>query len=143
MISVFVTEEIGRPRGEVFDFVNDPSKVPLWQPSVISAEGIPGMPEGSEIVFDTQFLGRRSKMVIVIVENDGKSLTRSRSVRGPVKFETIYAFKEISPERTRVEVRVQIDAGMVYKLAEPALQSISRTIVESDLKLAKAILEQG
>jgi hypothetical protein len=69
--------------------------------------------------------------------------TRARTVRGPVKFETTYELSEAGTARTLLKVCVKIDAGNVYKLAEPALQSISHTILETDIKLLKAILEQG
>ena len=141
MISFYYSLEIDCPRNQVFAFVTNPAKVPLWQPSVLKAQGPTGMPAGSILIFDTQFLGRRSRMTIEMLENDGRTTTKGRSVRGPVKFETTYEFEELSEKRMRLSARIRIDAGTVYKLAEPALHAVSQAIIETDFKMLKAVLE--
>jgi carbon monoxide dehydrogenase subunit G len=143
MITTSSSIEVKRPRREVFAFVTDQTQFPLWHSGVISVEGDNGMRPGGVYSIEMQYLGRRSVSKVEVLENNGLSVTRARSVRGPLHFDTTTELDELAPTRTRVTMRVRIDAGMIYKLAEPALESITNAILEADLKTLKALLEQG
>jgi hypothetical protein len=141
MITASASIEINRRRADVFGFVTDTANTQLWQSGVIRMDGPKGMPVGSVYVMESQFLGQRQISRVEVTENDGGSLTRARSTRGPLKFETIQHFRAMKRGGTLVTISARIDAGAVFKLAEPALQSITETILEADLKTLKVVLE--
>jgi hypothetical protein len=142
MVTTSYSIDIDVPVARLFAYTNDPSKMPEWS-NVLGCEGEPGMPAGSIVTVETQFLGRRSVFKVEMIENDGRSLTKARTIRGPVKFETMHQFEELRPKSSRLKTTVKIEVGTVYKLAEPALESITHTIIEGDSKMLKAILENG
>jgi hypothetical protein len=141
MISTAAHIEVDRAIGDVFAFITDTTKTPLWQTGVIRIDGPPGMREGAVYEMETHFLGRINKSRFEVLENDGKGTTRAHSIRGPLKFETTQRCEETPLGRTRVTLEVKIDAGLVYKLAEPALESITKTLLEADLKTLKVVIE--
>lgn len=140
MVTTSYTTDINVPMARVFEYTNDPAKMPEWS-NILRCEGEPGMPMGSVVTVETQFLGRRSVFKVEMIENDGHSRTKGRTIRGPVKFETTHQFVELTPKSCRFTTTVTIEVGTVYKLAEPALESITHTIIESDTKTLKTIME--
>jgi hypothetical protein len=141
MIVASASIEIKRPRIEVFDFVANHDNTPLWQAGVIQIAGPSGMTVGATYEVQMHFLGRAQRSTFEVLENDGLSYTKAHSTRGPLKYETTQRFEELSSRRTRISINVRIDAGSVFKLAEPALHSITLTVLEANLKTLKILLE--
>lgn len=125
----------------VFAFVCDPVKAPVWHTGVSKFEATPGLPAGSQGELTMTIMGRVLRSTFVMVENDGHGMTKSRSSQGPIGYETTQLVEPLPAGTTRVRVLTRIDAGMVFKLAEPALESIANYYMEMDLKTLKTILE--
>ncbi|HUD11516.1 MAG TPA: SRPBCC family protein [Candidatus Saccharimonadia bacterium] len=133
--------DIAVPREQVFEFMVDPAKFKLWHANVLEVTTTSGMDTGSTGAMEMQILGRRIESSFKIEENDGVGLTRVHSSHGPLKYWTTQVLEQKSPQLTRVNIYIKIDAGSVFMLAEPALESIANSTMESDLKTLKAVLE--
>jgi carbon monoxide dehydrogenase subunit G len=119
----------------------NPEKTMLWHGGVLSVRADHGMAANSTGEMHMHFLGRNFETRFEVKENDGVSRTVMISSHGPLRYVTTQVLHETAPNLTRVTVRVQIDAGAVFKLAEPALESIANTIMIADLNTLKAVLE--
>jgi carbon monoxide dehydrogenase subunit G len=133
--------EITLPRQQVFNFIVDPSKSTLWHAGVIDISADRSMAENSSGEITMQILGRRIESRFSVLENDGIGFTKVHSNHGPITYETTQILEELAPRLTRVTIQTKIDAGTVFRLAEPALESIANSMMESDLKTLKAVLE--
>jgi hypothetical protein len=141
MITTASSVTIDRPQGEVFAFICDPTKAALWHVGVTSFNALDGMPADSQGELTMVIMGRQLHSTFVILENDGAGRTRSRSSQGPIRYETTQLIESTGPNVSRLTIYTRIDAGTVFKLAEPALESIASYHMELDLKTLKAILE--
>jgi hypothetical protein len=133
--------EISCPAHEVFEFISDPAKARVWHTEILEIDGVTGMPEGSTGTMVTMVVGREIKSRYIVVENDGSKLTRVRSTQGPLNFETAQMVTRLGPRLTRVRIETRIDAGSIFRLAEPALESVTRGRINADLLTLKAVLE--
>jgi hypothetical protein len=129
------------PRQEVFDFMANPDKSPLWHAGILGISAEQGMAANTSGEMTMQLLGRRIESRFKVVENDGTSFMKVHSNRGPIRYETTHVLESIEPRVTKVTMHTKIDAGTVFRLAEPALESIANSMMESDLKTLKAVLE--
>ena len=141
MIRTRVQIKIGRPPAEVFRFITDPKNATLWQSAVAEVEAQPGLPAGSSGTVVTQALGQRVTSKFQVLENDGHSFYHARSSQGPVQFNTTQLVEPDGDAGSKVTIETKIDAGMIFRLAETALESIARARFEGDLQTLKTILE--
>jgi hypothetical protein len=140
MIRTRVQIKIDQPPAVVFEFVTDPTKATLWQSAVAEVEAPPGLPAGSKGRVVTQVLGQRVTSRFQVLDNDGRSYYRAISTQGPVEFQNVTRVERWG-EGSKVTIETRIDAGMVFRLAETALESIAHTRFEADLHTLKTILE--
>ncbi|HUD11749.1 MAG TPA: SRPBCC family protein [Candidatus Saccharimonadia bacterium] len=141
MITTSSVVAIKRPSREVFAFVCDPARAPQWHTGVTHFRATNGLPAGSEGELTMVIMGRQLHSTFVILENDGTETTKSRSVQGPIRYETTQRVESVSSSSCRVSIHTRIDAGTVFMLAEPALESIARYYADMDLQTLKTILE--
>jgi hypothetical protein len=133
--------QTGRPPVEVFEFITDPSKVLVWHSETIGIEGSKGMPVGSTGQVITRVMGQDVVSRFEVVENDGKSITVARSTQGPLRFETKQIVLPKAAGQSLVWIETRIDAGAIFRLAEPVVESLLRTSIEADLHTLKVVLE--
>lgn len=117
-----------------------PENYLVWQSGLLEIEASDSMNVGSTITFMATALGQRHKIQAVVTENDQHSSFTVVARQGPITFESVYKLGPI-PSGTRLELLNKIDPGVVFRLAESALQAISDSRYEADLKSLKAILE--
>lgn len=141
MIITICHIDIARPAAETFAFMTDPDRATFWHTGVLEFKAEPGMPVGSHGHLVMTVMGQKMTTTFTILENDGKTITRARSNQGPIRYETTQTVGSLSRKSCRVSVRTTIDAGFVFKLAEPALESIANLYLDADLQTLKATLE--
>src|SRR6266567_1784284 len=118
MVKTFSHTQIKRPASEVFEFITDPAKALMWHLEILKIDGLKGMPAGSVGTMGTVVIGRRVTSRYGVVENDGVSFTRTRSAQGPLRFETEQRVVSSGGSVT-VSIQTRIDAGTIFRLAEP------------------------
>ena len=135
---------VGHPRQEVAAYLTDPANDPRWIGGLRSARLLTAPPVGvgSQVERVARFLGRRVEYVNEITELSGTRLAM-RSVRSPFPMRVTYGFEDAGAAGTEVSVRVEGDAGRMYRLADPVLARLVRRSVRRDLRTLKRVLEAG
>lgn len=142
MIRFDVSIEIERPPSEVFGFISDFEKNPLWQSGMVEARftSPPPLGVGSTYVQVARFLGRRIDSEFRVESFEpGRSVT-IQSIGGTFP---IRVTRQVEPSRqgSRVSAVIEGEATGVFKLAEPVLRGVVKRTVDGDYARLKELLE--
>ncbi|MFI6147808.1 SRPBCC family protein [Streptomyces sp. NPDC051109] len=79
--------DISRSPEDVFDYVTDPTHLPEWQDSAVSARPLDGRPlhVGSQVVITRRMGGREFPMAMEVTELDKPRSWHIQGIRGPVR----------------------------------------------------------
>ena len=133
---------INRPVGDVFDFVLDGTKNPLWRPAVVDIQRVPGRPLNVGAVFKQGLKGpggRRIDGDYEIVECQPNELIKFQVITGPARPTGTYRF-ELLGNSTRVTFTLHLEPKGLTRLLSPMITSTMRGEVAT-LSNLKAYLE--
>ena len=133
---------IARPVNTVFDFVLDGTKNPLWRPSVLDIERVPGKPSGVGAVYKQGLKGpggRRIDGDYEIVECQPNTLIRFQVINGPARPTGTYRF-EPDGNSSRLTFILHHEPKGLAKLMDPMIARTMRSEVAT-LSNLKAYLE--
>ena len=133
---------INRPVGDVFDFVLDGTKNPLWRPAVVDIQRVPGRPLNVGAVFKQGLKGpggRRIDGDYEIVECQPNELIKFQVITGPARPTGTYRF-ELVGNSTRVTFTLHLEPKGLTRLLSPMITSTMRGEVAT-LSNLKAYLE--
>ena len=133
---------INRPVGDVFDFVLDGTKNPLWRPAVVDIQRVPGRPLDVGVVFKQGLKGpggRRIDGDYEIVECQSNELIKFQVITGPARPTGTYRF-ELVGNSTRVTFTLHLEPKGLTRLLSPMITSTMRGEVAT-LSNLKAYLE--
>ena len=100
---------VGRPVGQVFDFVADVGNMPLWVTGVKAASSVDGIVgEGSRYLLEYTGGWRPNELEVVVTDFDRPRVFASQVSRGPFAFEGTMTFVEADGT---TEVTNSIEAG--------------------------------
>ncbi|HET9871460.1 MAG TPA: SRPBCC family protein [Propionibacteriaceae bacterium] len=136
--------EIGRPVGDVFEFVTNVDNFPQWAGPAVEVSGLTGPPqEGDTFTLVQKFLGRKfdSPCEVTSVESNRRFAYRSTGA-SPVPFTFTYAF-EPSGAGTSVTMTAEGEPGSFFRLAGPLFEKAGKRQVKNDLETLKDMLEEG
>ena len=135
---------INRPQQEVFDYVTNPANNAKWQSGTESAEwtsdGPPGV--GSTFKVVASLLGRKIEATVEVTGWDPPSLSRIKSVGGPIPFEITTKF-EAQGDGTFLTQTGQAEIGGFFKLAEGLAGKQIAKQGEVERAALKLLLEAG
>jgi hypothetical protein len=95
---------------------------------------------GSDVRRVASFMGKRIEYVNRVEELEPGRRLVMRSIRSPIPMTVTYAFDD-DGDGTRASVRVQGEAGAMYRVAGPILSRQVRRSVGNDLRTLKRLLE--
>jgi len=134
--------EIRRPAADVVAYMFDPANDPTWIGGISEAEplGPPPLGVGSRVRRRASFLGRRIDYVMEIVGLEHGRRLAMHAVEAPMPMDVTY---EVEPrdEGCVARVRVQGDAGGLYRVAGPLISAQVGRSIGSDVRALRAILE--
>ena len=138
------TAEIGiaRPADEVAAYMFDPANDPSWIGGISEAEPLDGTPVsvGSRVRRRASFLGRRIDYTMEVMALDPGRRLAMHAIEAPMPMDVTYEV-DPAPDGAVARVRVQGDAGGLYRLAGPLVSvQVSRSI-DGDVRRLKRILE--
>lgn len=142
MVVTSLKVTIKRSLRDIYQFLMEPDNYLLWQSGLVEIRTTNGMRPGSVIKFVSLGLGKRFTLEGLVTENDGVSTFTVVSNRGIIKFESNYVLRRHKDE-TELCLTNHINTGIVFKLAEGALQAIGDARYEGDLNMLKTILENS
>ena len=144
MVDVVTEIIINSSISQVSEYAANPDNAPKWYVNINSAEWRTPKPlaNGSQIAFKAKFLGRELAYVYEIVEFiPGKKLVM-KTAQGPFPMETIYTWKEMDANRTKMTLRNMGNPTGFSKIFSPFMSSMMRKANMNDLKIIKEILEK-
>jgi hypothetical protein len=134
--------QISRPAEEVAAYMFDPVNDPTWIGGISEAEALGTTPVtvGSRVRRRASFLGRRIDYVMEVVALDSGRRLAMHAVEAPMPMDVTYEV-DPSPDGAVARVRVQGDAGGLYRLAGPLVSAQVGRSIGGDVKRLKEILE--
>ena len=135
---------IRRPAAEIAAYMFDPTHDPEWIGGISEVEPLDTGPirTGSRVRRRASFLGRRIDYVMEVVEFEPDRRLALHAIEAPMPMDVTYEVEPIT-DGARARVRVQGDAGGLYRLAGPLMGAqVSRSIT-ADVNRLKRILEEG
>jgi len=133
---------ISRTADEVAAYMFDPANDPTWISGISHAEplGPPPIDVGSRVRRRASFLGRRIDYVMEVVALDPGRRLAMHAVEAPMPMDVTYAVEPAS-DGAVARVRVQGDAGGLYRLAGPLISAQVGRSISGDVARLKDLLE--
>jgi uncharacterized protein YndB with AHSA1/START domain len=137
-----IETEIARPREEVFAFVTDPARLPLWDRRVVAAEVLGGGPVrfGSRIREVRAAGPKRLAQTVLVSAYEPPARFGLRVVDGRFPVHGDLSFEAAGDERTVVRLRAHGSVPGPRPLA-PAVRALARREMRSQHRRLKAVLE--
>lgn len=137
---------IARSPREVFDFITDPAKFPVWDASVVAAEQIGSGPVGlgTRIRGTNRIIGMQFDWVTEQTVFEPPTRSVLTSVEGPLTF-TVTSALEPAEGGTRLTYRIDADPGLggVFgRLADPFIEKAQARTVRANLDTLAELLAQ-
>ena len=133
---------INRPVEEVFAFVVDFEKWPMWVSEMVEAkitsEGPVGL--GTTVLNVVHILGRRIEATQEIHQYEPNRMLGFKSTSGPVSNDVTFGFESVDGG-TELSVDLEADASGFFKLAEPLLARRIQRQWDSNLANLKDLME--
>jgi uncharacterized membrane protein len=133
---------IARPSSEVYAFLLDGMKGPLWRPAVLDVARVPGTPDGVGAAFKQGLKGpggRRIDGDYEIVELKPNELIKFRVTAGPARPTGTYRL-ESEGDGTKVTFSLHYEPKGLSKLMDPVITKTMQSEVAT-LSNLKAYLE--
>lgn len=144
MIKIRNSFQINRPVEEVFAFVTNIDKLPLWAGPVTEAkqtsEGPIGV--GTTQTQTAQFLGRKVETNQEVTEYELNKKFSTKATSGPLPMEVRYTFESVDGG-TMVQLEGDVAAGGFFALAEPIAGRMLQRQTDADAVTLKELLESG
>lgn len=137
---------IARSPQEVFDFITDPAKIPVWDASVVAAEQVGTGPigPGTRTRGTSKIMGRHFDWVTEATQFEPPTRSVLKSVEGPLTF-TVTSVLEPAEGGTRLTYRIDADAGLggVFgRLADPFIEKAQARTVRANLETLAELLAE-
>jgi len=144
MVDVVTEINIKCPIKRVSEYATNPDHAPEWYVNIHSAEWKTPKPLtiGSQIAFNAKFLGRELAYVYEIIEYIPEKKLVMKTANGPFPMETIYTWKTIDDNHTRMTLKNKGNPTGFSKIFSPFMSSMMKRANMKDLKKIKDILER-
>jgi hypothetical protein len=135
---------ISRPADAVATYMFDPANDPTWIGGISEAQPLGEAPlnVGSRVRRRASFLGRRIDYVMEIVALEPGRRLAMHAVEAPMPMDVTYEVDQAA-DGAVARVRVQGDAGGLYRLAGPLVSAQVGRSIDGDVRRLKGILESG
>ena len=142
MTRVAIDIIVRRPLELVFSFISHFENNPQWQGGVVKAWlTSPGpLAAGSTLTQLSRFLGRDIEFHFKVLRFEPGRLAEFTTESGTFPVQILREVEGV-PDGTRVRALITGEAGGVFKLAAPLLDSFTKRQIEADYAKLKALLE--
>jgi hypothetical protein len=144
MIDVSTEIDINCSKAKVAEYSANPDNAPKWYVNIKAAKWKTPRPlqVGSQIVFKTKFLGKLLVYIYEISEYAAEQKMVMKTIIGPFPMETIYTWKSIDGNITRMSLQSKGNPGGLSKLLTPLLSFAIKKANNKDLQRLKEIIEK-
>ncbi len=140
MVKVEISLHINRPVAEVFNYLNDPAKMPEWNSTMedVTPSESP-LKVGTRIRTRVRMLGRKIEGTVEVVEHEPNKRFVLKGDQ-PFPLKAIYTF-QAENGGTRLVSAAEAELGGFFKLSEPILARIVKKQLQAQFETAKELLE--
>lgn len=140
MLRLEISLHIDRPVAEVFNYLNDPAKMPEWNSTMeeATASETP-VKAGTRIHTRVRGLGRTIEGTLEVVEYEPNKRVAWKSDE-PFPLKGSYTF-QAENGGTRLVAAAEAEPGGFFKLGEPILARIVKKQLQAQFDTAKELLE--
>jgi uncharacterized protein YndB with AHSA1/START domain len=132
---------IGRPVGEVFSYVSEPSNLPSWQPAVVEVRRPEGEIEvGSRFGETRNFVGKRFQTTVEVVELERDTVFGIRVVDGPLPLTIHHLFEPVDDD-THLTIAGEAELRGALRIAGGVMAKAAEHDAGSNLARLKTLLE--
>ena len=144
MIDVSTEIDINCPRDKVAEYSANPDNAPKWYVNIKAAKWKTPRPlkVGSQIVFKAKFLGKSLVYIYEISEYAAEQKMVMKTIMGPFPMETIYTWKSMEGDITRMSLQNKGNPSGLFKLLTPLFKFAIRKANNKDLQRLKQIIEK-
>jgi len=144
MIDVSTEIDINCSKAKVAEYSANPDNAPKWYVNIKAAKWKTPKPlqVGSQIVFKTKFLGKLLVYIYEISEYAAEQKMVMKTIIGPFPMETIYTWKSIDGNITRMSLQSKGNPGGLSKLLTPLLSFAIKRANNKYLQRLKEIIEK-
>jgi hypothetical protein len=143
MISTRATVDISRSAGEVFEYLTQLEKYPLWQSGMIKVEYEPPLKKGTLAKGWTSNFGIEVEVGVEITGFEPPRRMEVESRLGPLKFVLQYIIEGAGSDSCSLRCVTELETGSTYSIAEPIIADMGQVKLDSDLRSLKILLEKG
>jgi uncharacterized membrane protein len=135
---------IERPVREVWEFVQDTSKDPLWQTTLVESQVLTEGPKrvGTQVQEVRRFLGVQIPMTLELTEFEPERKSSLKAVTGGIPLSGSYSLEPFGGG-TKLTVTGRLEAHRSFKLAEPVFSRMTTRELGASLGHLKDLLEAG
>ena len=144
MIDVSTEIDINCSRDKVSEYSANPDNAPKWYVNIKAAKWKTPRPlkVGSQIVFKAKFLGKSLVYIYEISEYAAEQKMVMKTIMGPFPMETIYTWKSIAGNITRMSLQNKGTPAGLSRLLTPLFSFAIRKANNKDLLRLKQIIEK-
>ncbi len=144
MIDVSTEIDINCSREKVAEYSANPDNAPKWYVNIKAAKWKTPKPlrVGSQIVFKARFMGKALVYIYEIAEYAAEQKMVMKTIMGPFPMETVYTWKSIEGNITRMSLQRKGSPGGLSKLLTPLFSFAIRKANNKDLQRLKQIIEK-
>lgn len=147
MTAIKETVDIDRPPEDVYTYATDPSHLPEWQESAVSARSVGDTPLGVGARVElTRRVGRREvPMTMEVTEFEPPRSWRLHGVEGPVRGDVHGVIEPLDDgRRSRLTLDLDFEAHGMGKVLVPLIvRPYARKEMPRNEQLLKGLLERG
>jgi carbon monoxide dehydrogenase subunit G len=137
MITIETSIRIARPADEVFAFLSDPLRFPLWNSAVTSVHGA-----GTRYVMHRSLPTGHAENGLEVLQSDAPARFAIRTTSGPTPFVYRYALSERGGATTvALDASVELDGP--FALLGPLAGRAVRRGIDANLSTLRDALERG
>jgi uncharacterized protein YndB with AHSA1/START domain len=140
-VRVELTIEISRPPQEVFDYLTQLEKLPVWQASAVESRADGPLAQGTRISERRSFMGRDIDTEVEVAAYEPPHRLTLRALEAPLKLSIDHVLEEMNGG-TRLSVTAEGKATGALRLAGPAVESGARRELTRDFRRLKELLEE-
>ena len=142
MLKIDYSVVIDRPLEEVFAYVTDIEKMPVWSSEVEKAWKTSEGPMGKGTTFSSvaKVLGRQIENTIEVTEYEPNKKWFLKPTSGPVSGDIEFHFESVAGG-TKFSVALEAESGGFFKLGEPIVNRMLQRQYETNGATLKDLLE--
>ena len=132
---------VRRPRADVFAFLAEVTKLPLWQSSLVEVRAGTERGPGARHTEVRSLMGRRIEQTLEVTVFEPPERLDYAVVDGPLALRVGHTLTEAADGETRIDVVGEGDPGPLFRFVSPVVAAMVEAQSKTDFARLKQVLE--